>query len=920
MKNKRIGLFVILALSIVFLFQSSTDPQQPVAFQAAAAAPQIQNFNQLPLYFIENSGQLDESIAYHLKMPGGNVHFANDSISYQFVASTRKAEPMPPPQPDENRIGSEPISVETLRVRFEGANDSVKIVGAGEQEARFNFYQGAEPDSWIEGAQTFAKVKYKNLYSGIDMVVYENKGLLKQEYRVRPGGSVSDICVAYEGAQSVRVNDRGQLEIQTPSRTLIEDTPFTYQLINGKRICIPSSYIVQTTYSSPPEHTVKFSVGSYDPEHALIIDPSIVYSTFLGRSVSWSSIAVDLSLNAYVVGSTTANDFPTTPGAFDATGDGRNVLLACLNPSGTDLVYATYFGGSDSDSGLDIAFSWGDNSAVIVGTTGSTDLPTTANAYDHTLDGESDVFLAKFRSNGRLAFATYFGGSDEENKAHVAIDGQGKIYLSGITTSSDFPTTPNAYDPTYNSPSNLYVAAFNSNGTSLIYSTFFGGYAWIGDIAVDFYGHAYITGDARGGTIPITPGTFGESYTGDRNNGFIARFNPTGTALLFSTWLGEIPNRKGYYTHVRSEDIDVDGQGNIYVTGIHTYEEIYAASVSHRFDASCFVKKLNASASQKPWEKEIGGSYDYNSRLVVDGRGGLYVLGTTDSGPRTGLFIQKLKTSNGETLHTTFLRGSEWDWGYGIVTDSFGSVYVTGITDSFDFPTTPGVFQSDFIGESHGFVTRIRDGAPKGEISALPQTINVKVPAGSTTAKNRNLKISNEGAGVVSYQVNTDQSWLTVKPAGGSVRNEVDQITVTIDPINIKKAGTYKGVVRISSLDAFNSPAQIPVKLKVKGPTIRVKRKKYSLKAIEGSTTPIIKANKIKNKGPGTLRYKLKSLEPWIKVKPKRGNSTGEWDEFSIEVDPTGLAAGIHQGIIQVISKDTVDSPVDIIITLNIQE
>lgn len=408
MNKKRIGLSVILALFVVFLFQSSTDSQQPVASQISAAAPQIQNFNQLPLYFIENSGQLDESIAFHLKMPGGNVHFAKDSISYQFVSSARKAEPTLAPQPDENHTGTEPVSVETLRVRFEGASDGVETFGVGEHEARFNFYQGAEPDSWIEGAQTFAKVKYKNLYSGIDMVVYESKGLLKQEYRVRPGGSVSDICVAYEGARSVCVNDRGQLEILSPSRTLVEDTPVSYQVIGGNKVFVDTKYVVGEG------NKVHFEVGDYDDSNALIIDPSLIYSTFLGSSVAWASIAVDLSLNAYVVGSTRTNDFPTTSGVFDATGDDQNVLLACLNPSGTDLVYATYFGGSNNDSGSDIAFSWGDNTAVIVGTTASTDLPTTANAYDHTLNGKSDVFLAKFRSNGRLAFATYFGGTDEE--------------------------------------------------------------------------------------------------------------------------------------------------------------------------------------------------------------------------------------------------------------------------------------------------------------------------------------------------------------------------------------------------------------------------------------------------------------------------------------------------------------------------
>jgi hypothetical protein len=919
MNIKRFGLSVILALSVVLFFKGSTDPQQPAGSQASAAPPQIQNFSQLPMYFIKNSGQLDESIAYHLKMPGGNVHFARDSIRYQFVSSTGKAEPTLAPKPEEYRTRTEPVSVETLNVRFEGAGDSVEVLGVGEHEARFNFYQGAEPESWVEGTRSFAKVKYKNLYSKIDMVVYEHKDLLKQEYKVRPGGLVSDICVAYEGARSIRVNDRGQLEILTPSRTLVEDTPVSYQIIGGNKFYVEMKYVVDE------RNKVRFEVGYYDDSNALIIDPSLIYSTFLGGfgGDNGNGIAIDLHLNAYVVGFTYSDDFPTSGGAQNGSLNRPDVFLTKLNSSGTEILFSTLLGGSGWESEGDIAFSWDDECAVITGRTNSSDFPTTRGAYDRNLGGERDIFIAKFDSEGALVFSTLFGGWNDEYCPHVALDGIGNIFVYGVTLSSNFPTTPGVIDRRIDpGPDgylnyydwNLFLTKFVPDGSSLVYSTLFGEHNLTPNgISVDFAGNAFIIGTCRrDGQIPTTPNAYQELPNESGDSYFVASINPTGTQLNYSTYLGSR----------RPSGISVDGK------------EAFISGQNIGLHWKAFVCGLNAKGSRMLFDREFdecsGGP------IAVDGRGSMYVVFVTSKPglpispdaiqPYNGLsdlYVVKLKTSDGSTEYSTYLGGNKYDYVGGLTVDSFGSAYLTGSTFSFDFPTTAGAFcttyhQKGYSHLSDAFVTRIRDFGPAGKLNLSKAKLSFKIPFENTDTVTKNFWILNKGKGVVNYDISTNQKWLSVDPPSGDVRNEQDNVDVSVTPANLKP-GTHYGIVKVSSVDAFNSPAQLPVKLKVNGPTIRVKRKKYSLDVEEGSTTTISLANKIKNKGPGELRYKLKSLESWIKVTPKRGTSTGEWDPFSIEVDPSGLDVGIHQGIIQVISKDTVDSPFDITITLNIK-
>lgn len=931
MQKKRINPTVVLVLFLLLHLPGSVGPQQLASASEVASVSQLQAVETLPLYFIENNGQLDDHVEFHLKMPGSNVLFARDSINYQFISNALNNDPGRFPERISESEANKQVFIDNLSVRFDGISERVETIGLEEHLTRFNFYQGNGPSAWVEGARSYNKVKYKNLYPRIDMIVFKSKGMLKQEYRIKKGGSVADICAVYECAQAIRVNEKGQLEIQTASGVLLEDTPISYQIIDGRKIFVATEYVVEEG------NRVGFKTGDYNQEHLLVIDPSLIYSTFLGGSDDDHTvgIAIDLHLDAYVVGMTYSADFVTTSGSTAVQAAAPDMFIAKLDSTGSQLLFSTFFGGSGVDDASGIVFSWDDESPVVVGTTASVNFPTTPGAFDRNLDGSSDIFLAKFSSTGTLRFSTLFGGGDQENYPEVSLDGYGNLFIIGNTESQNFPTTAGVidddfdeFDPARNDNTNLFIAKFNKNLSSLQYSTLFGGPGiYPGGIFVDYAGNAFITGalslvPSGASWIPITPGAYNTDGGAGTGDGFVASLNPTGTALNYCTYLGDI--RSSSYDVWRSTSgISVD-EGKAIVTGSQRYVQSWRA----------FIMGFDASGGNKLFERIFpADSVEYSTgiAIAVDGRGAAYALinssirgyytsddafqgslqGTTD------LYITKFKINNGNTLYATYMGGGGRDNGNGLVVDSFGSVYVTGKTDSFDFPTTTDAYSTLHGGKTDAFIARIRDSSPTGQLHLNRYKLTFKIPYKNTNTFKKNFDIQNKGAGVVNYDISTNQNWLTVNPDSGDVRNEKDNVDVSVTAAKLKP-GSHLGIVKVSSGDAFNSPQQLVVNLKVQGPTIRLKRKKYSLSVEAGSTTPIIKENKIKNKGPGKLRYKFKAKEAWLSVKPKRGVSTGEWDSFTIEANPTGLVPGIYQGIIEVISKDTVDSPFEIIITLNI--
>ena len=709
--------------TLIFLAVKHT-PNLESNLQFTQQSPIIKAFNKLPLCFIENKGQVREGAKYYIKMPNGNVYFTPEQIVYQFIQIKDEEKSQEKRlMPRETEKG-EKIKVENIRVRYISSNKNVKVEGLEENKAEISYFRGNDPGKWVRGVRTFRKVLYKELYPQIDLIVYGSGGGIKHEYWVSAGGEVEKIKLRYEGIKQLRVNERGQLEIETGEGVLREDAPFSYQIIDGERVKVETRYVIDK------DNTLRYKVGKYRKDKELIIDPTLIYSTYLGGSI-WEQgreIAIDGSGNAYVTGITYSSDFPTTPGAYDTSYNGGSwdAFITKLNSAGTDLLYSTYLGGSNDDYGSGIAVD-GNGNAYITGMTESGDFPTTPNAYDTTYNGYADAFITKIDSTGtNLIYSTCLGGSNSNDWGfEIAIDGSGNAYITGYTYSSDFPTTPGAYDTSYNGGyGDAFIAKINSTGTNLIYSTYIGGNDsdWGLGLAIDENGAVYVTGWAGSSDFPTTLGAYDTSHNGD-NDVFITKIDSTGTGLIYSTYLGGNGDDAGY-------GIAIDGSGNAYITG-YTYSSDFptipgAYDTSHNGNSDAFITKINPTGTNLIYSTYLGGSdsesiYGDYPDIVVDINSNAYITGKTMSSdfPITSgaydttyngyadAFITKLNFEGTDLLYSTYLGGSGGDYGYGIAVDGDGDAYVAGMTDSGDFPTTPSAYDTSFNGGIDVFITKI---------------------------------------------------------------------------------------------------------------------------------------------------------------------------------------------------------------------
>jgi hypothetical protein len=359
-----------------------------------------------------------------------------------------------------------------------------------------------------------------------------------------------------------------------------------------------------------------------------------------------------------VTGYTRSSDFPTTPGAFDTSFNGEwDAFVVKLNPNGSSLVYGTFIGGSGPDSGGEIAIDGGGN-AYVTGGTHSSDFPTTPGAFDRSYNGDYDVFVVKLNPNGSsLSYGTFIGGSDDDFGLGIAVDGGGNAYVTGFTESSDFPTTSGAFDRSINGYRDAFVVKLSQSGSSLSYGTFLGGeigsldYGWA--IAVDDEGYAYVTGLTYSSDFPTTSGAFDTSFNGEWD-AFVVKLNPNGSSLVYGTFIGGSDDDYG-------SDIAVDGGGNAYVSG-GTYSSDFPTTP---------------------------GAFDTSFNDGEDA------------------FVVKLDPNGSSLVYGTFIGGSDWDWGDGIAVDGEGNAYVTGRTESSDFPTTPGAFDRSFNGYYDAFVVKL---------------------------------------------------------------------------------------------------------------------------------------------------------------------------------------------------------------------
>jgi len=475
---------------------------------------------------------------------------------------------------------------------------------------------------------------------------------------------------------------------------------------SGESIAVDTNldaYVTGSTYSSEFPTTN----GAYDNTHNgnrdvfvfkldfLPTPPTLEYSTFVGGPEHdfGESIVVDASGITYVTGYTYSLYFPTTSGAYDNTYNGMSdVFVFKLNPAGNgedDLVYSTFIGEAGREEGFGIALDASSNTHV-TGWTESLYFPTTSNAYDDSYNGgSSDAFFFKLNPAGNgvddLVYSTFMGGSFDEHGYDIALDAYGNVHVAGWTSSSNFPTTSNAYDDSYNYGGDVFVFILNSLGTDLIYSTFIGGTS--GDsgngISLDANGDAHIAGDTSSSGFPTTPGAFSEDINGGIDV-FIFKFGPE----LYSTYVGE----EGYEV---GRDIAVDVEGNAYVTG-RTNSIVFPENNDNNGKDDVFVFKLSSDGSDLIYSTLVGGEgNDWGLGIAIDTSRNAYVTGWTDSQifpinnnnyGAPDAFVFKLSSDGSSLIYSILVGGPFPDQGQDIVVDSYGNAYVTGITYSTFFP------------------------------------------------------------------------------------------------------------------------------------------------------------------------------------------------------------------------------------------
>ena len=633
----------------------------------------------LPLHFERNTGQADRKAFFVTRSGTGLAALMADGVAFRL-----------------NGVSGDP----TVKMTLKGTTNLDMIpAGEGQLQGKVNYLISSDPSRWHTDVPTYSQVRYRKVYPGIDLIFYGNQKQLEYDFVLAPGADPASIRFDFEGVPEVSVDPAGNLVGRTSKGSFELRKPTVYQEASGVRRAIKG------VFSVTHGHTVGFRLGAYDRSLPLVIDPVLVFSTFLGGSSgdTANAIATDSASNIYVAGVTQSADFPVTSNAFQGTQRATGHTTAFvfkLNPSGTALIYSTYLGGSTLETAYGLSVDSSGN-VYVVGQTGSNDFPTTTGALQTSLPVSlRSSFVSKLNAAGNgLIYSTYLGGASQVSylccdlAAGVAIDATGNAYITGTTNSSGFPVTTGAAQTKFAASlsSNAYVAKLNPSGTGLVYATFLGGRGqgqfsigpavFQGDqataIAVDGAGNAYVTGMAHSPDFPVTTGAFqtknkAATISGTVSqipgyNAFVTKINPGGTAFVFSTYLGgsgvTFPNGSLGNELIfgdQANAIAVDGAGNVYVAGS-------AYSADFPMTAGAYQTKLSAAQPASPLDfSELG----YNA------------------------FVTKLNPGGSNLVYSTYIGGSGSDTAYGIAIDSAGTAYIAGTTTSRDFPVSSAAFQS----------------------------------------------------------------------------------------------------------------------------------------------------------------------------------------------------------------------------------
>jgi hypothetical protein len=647
----------------------------------------------------------------------------------------------------------EPRAGAVLRMKLVGANPTPRVAGLEQLPGKSSYFLGKDPKKWRTNVPLYTKVKYDGVYPGVDLVYYGNQSQLEYDFVVGPGANPHDIALSIQGANRLEVDGQGDLVVDMKSEVVRFHKPVVYQSenptseIEGQRRQIDGHYVLQG------EDQVGFEVAEYDPSKPLVIDPVLKYATYLGGSGDdWGSVfnflravAVDRWGNAYIIGTTDSINFPTTALAYQrefAGGGGGfinpfggyavgDVFVAKLNAAGIALIYSTYLGGAGDDYGEGIAVDAAGN-AYLAGMTDSIDFPT-KNPIQPGNAGLADLFFAKLNATGTaLVYSTYLGGSDSDGDPMIALDLRGNLYFEGWTSSTDIPTA-NPFQVGNAGSNDVWAGKLNAAGNALAYSTYLGGSDFDicgSDIVVDAAGNNYLNGFTCSTDFP-TLNAFQAVNAGDCD-AFVTKLNPAGR-LAYSSYLG------GSDFEITTGTA-VDAFGNAYVTGV-TFSSDFPTKnpfqAAYGGNGDAFVAKVNRHGTALVYSTYLGGTdFDFGRGIVIDTARNSYAVGVTYSAdfPTANAFqaanagdadvyLTKLNSIGSTLIFSTYLGGSGWEEPSGIALGPDGDVYIQGTTASTDFPVKNALQPTFGGGSSDAFVAKISRGLESEEGSASAQIL-----------------------------------------------------------------------------------------------------------------------------------------------------------------------------------------------------
>lgn len=627
---------------------------------------------QMPFSFVENRGQTDARVHVIGNGPRFKAWFDDGGVLLQQGGAT-------------------------VRIDFVGAAPLPAITLADPLGASANYLHGSDPTRWQTNLPMFSTVHYTGVWPGVAMTFRQDKTRVKVEYTLTPGADIGEIRLRFDG--DVAIDADGGLVVRSATGEFREEKPFIYQ--GSSRTPVSGGFI------KTPDGLIAFA-ADYDHTRPLVIDPSIQFSGYFGGTGqdNITAVAVNSTFNIIAAGWTSSSDLPAPHGVRPSTGGGVDAFVANFSPVGGQLVYCTYLGGSGDDRAFGVAVD-ASNNTYVTGWSSSANFPVVGGVQAR-LSGARDAFIAKLNPTGSaLIYSTYLGGSGVDYANAIAVDSLGQAVIVGDTTSTNLPVTAGVFQRTPAGGQDVFVARLAANGASLSFMTYFGGSSTDHGTAVqvDPTGPIVIGGGTNSTNLPVLLSY--QSHSAGGQDGFVAKFNATGAALLFSTYLGGSAGSAGQPEQVNA--LIIGPSRNIVVAGITSslnfpvtsasFQRVYAGG-----QTDGFLTKLNGTTGALMVSTFLGGTQnDGVNAMAQDQLGRLYVTGftlssdfpvtrasqSTSASSASGsmdAFVATVSSGLNQETFGTYLGGTGGEGGNAIAVDSLTSIIVAGQTSSSDFP------------------------------------------------------------------------------------------------------------------------------------------------------------------------------------------------------------------------------------------